>query len=102
MYSGNVSPDIEVISPGIKCKGAKLPLYKLFIRLITTYYKVVTPFSISELPEAEPDCVSVTKPEASVVNSSAPNLIFPPLVSSLMINPLSSCSNPTQIGRAHV
>ena len=91
MYSGNVSPDIEVISPGIKCKGAKLPLYKLFIRLITTY-KVVTPFSISELPEAEPACVSVTKPEASVVNSSAPNL--DPVPSSFTMNddPSSSTS----------
>ena len=69
-----------------------MPLYKLFIRLITTY-KVVTPFSISELPEAEPACVSVTKPEASVVNSSALNLL--PVPSSFTKNPSSSCNSPT-------
>jgi hypothetical protein len=71
MYSGNVSPDIEVISSGIKCIGRKVPLYKLFIRLNYFYYEVVTPLSIEAEPEAEPACVSTTNPSASTVNSSA-------------------------------
>ena len=66
MYSGNVSPCIEF--PLTRdFKGEKTPLHVIIYKT----YAVVTPLSISALPEALPACVSVTNPAASTVNDSA-------------------------------
>ena len=68
MYSGNVSPCIEV-NLTRDFKGEKTPLHVIIYKT----YVVVTPLSIEPLPDAEPDLDSITRPAASTVKLSAAN-----------------------------